>query len=114
MKSAATGSSAFSKSNLPTAYWRSDLAQESPSSACPCWPIGWRRDPSPEMIAQAQARNAPAVATGRVELRRGAAARLPFESNTFDKAVAVNSRQVWPDAIAGLRELRRVLKPGGR
>ena len=71
-------------------------------------------DPSPEMIAQAQARNAPAVATGRVELRRGAAARLPFESNTFDKAVAVNSRQVWPDAIAGLRELRRVLKPGGR
>src|SRR6516162_6155960 len=28
-------------------------------------------DPSPEMIAQAQARNAPAVATGRVELRRG-------------------------------------------
>ena len=67
-------------------------------------------DPSPEMIAQAQARNAPAVATGRVELRRGAAARLPFESNTFDKAVAVNSMQVWPDAIAGLRELRRVTR----
>ena len=71
-------------------------------------------DPSPEMIAQAQARNAPAVATGRVELRRGTAARLPFESNAFDKAMAVNSMQVWPDAIAGLRELRRVLKPGGR
>ena len=71
-------------------------------------------DPSPEMIAQAHARNAPAVASGRVELRRGTAARLPFESNAFDKAMAVNSMQVWPDAIAGLRELRRVLKSGGR
>ena len=66
------------------------------------------------MIAQAHARNAPAVASGRVELRRGTAARLPFESNAFDKAMAVNSMQVWPDAIAGLRELRRVLKSGGR
>ena len=67
-------------------------------------------DPSPEMIAQAHARNAPAVASGRVELRRGTAARLPFESNAFDKAMAVNSTQVWPDAIAGLRELRRVTR----
>jgi ubiquinone/menaquinone biosynthesis C-methylase UbiE len=71
-------------------------------------------DPSPEMIVQARARNAAAVASGRVELRRGTAANLPFESNAFDKAMAVNSMQVWPDAIAGLRELRRVLKPRGR
>jgi ubiquinone/menaquinone biosynthesis C-methylase UbiE len=71
-------------------------------------------DPSLEMIAQAQARNAPAIASGRVELRRGTAASLPFESNAFDKAMAVNSMQLWADAVAGLRELRRVLKPGGR
>ena len=70
-------------------------------------------DPSPEMIAQAQARNAPAVASGRVELRRGTDARLPFESNAFDKAMVVNSMQVWPDAIAGLRDLRRVTRRWG-
>jgi ubiquinone/menaquinone biosynthesis C-methylase UbiE len=39
---------------------------------------------------------------------------LPFEDNTFDKALAINSMQVWPDAVAGLQEMRRVLKPGGR
>jgi ubiquinone/menaquinone biosynthesis C-methylase UbiE len=65
------------------------------------------------MLEQAKARSAKAMATGRVELRRGSVERLPFEDATFDKALAVNSMQVWSDAVAGLREIRRVLKPGG-
>jgi hypothetical protein len=28
---------------------------------------------------------------------------LPFTDNTFDKALAIYSMQVWPDAVAGLR-----------
>jgi ubiquinone/menaquinone biosynthesis C-methylase UbiE len=39
---------------------------------------------------------------------------LPFDDNSFDKALAINSMQVWPDAVAGLREMRRVMKPGGK
>jgi ubiquinone/menaquinone biosynthesis C-methylase UbiE len=39
---------------------------------------------------------------------------LLFEDETFDKALAINSMQVWADAKAGLREIRRVLKSGGR
>ncbi|SEJ92611.1 class I SAM-dependent methyltransferase [Paraburkholderia diazotrophica] len=69
-------------------------------------------DPSPEMLAQAAARNTQAIARGQVDLRQGSAERLPFDDDIFDKALAVNSMQVWPDAAAGLAELRRVMKPG--
>jgi ubiquinone/menaquinone biosynthesis C-methylase UbiE len=77
--------------------------------------LGWVTgiDPSEEMVEQASARNAAAIAAGRVVLQRGSVERLPFEDSTFDKALAVNSMQVWPNAIAGLREIRRVLRPGG-
>jgi ubiquinone/menaquinone biosynthesis C-methylase UbiE len=71
-------------------------------------------DPSEEMVEQSKARNASGIGTGRVELRRGSVERLPYENATFDKAMAINSMQVWPDAVAGLQETRRVLRPGGR
>jgi ubiquinone/menaquinone biosynthesis C-methylase UbiE len=71
-------------------------------------------DYSEEMVEQATARNVQAIESGRVDLRHGSVERLPFADNTFDKALAINSLQVWPDAVAGLREMRRVIKTGGR
>jgi len=71
-------------------------------------------DSSPEMLAQARARNLSAIRGGGVDLRYGSVANLPFGDDSFDKVLAINSMQVWPDAVAGLREIRRVLKPGGR
>jgi ubiquinone/menaquinone biosynthesis C-methylase UbiE len=71
-------------------------------------------DPSGEMVKQATARNAAAIRTGLVDLRRGTVASIPFEDNAFDTVIAINSMQVWPDATAGLREIRRVLAVGGR
>ena len=70
-------------------------------------------DQSQEMIRQAAARNADALRNRKVDLRYGSAERLPFADQTFDKALAINSMQAWPDARAGLRELGRVLKHGG-
>jgi len=60
------------------------------------------------MVKQARIRNAAAIKTGHVDLRQGTVEDLPFSDNTFNKVLAVNSMQVWADALAGLGG---VLKP---
>jgi ubiquinone/menaquinone biosynthesis C-methylase UbiE len=70
-------------------------------------------DRSQEMVRQAADRNADARRSRRVDLRLGSVERLPFADEAFDKALAINSMQAWPDAHAGLREILRVLKHGG-
>ena len=71
-------------------------------------------DQSPEMVEQARARNATAIQSGRVDLRHGSVESLPFDDDSFDKVLAINAMQVWTDPVAGLREMRRVMKRGGR
>ena len=71
-------------------------------------------DPSAEMLRQATKRNAAAIRNGRVELRRCSAEGLPFADGRFDKALAINSMQLWPDTLAGLREVSRVLRHDGQ
>ncbi|MBW4536377.1 MAG: class I SAM-dependent methyltransferase [Pleurocapsa minor HA4230-MV1] len=67
-------------------------------------------DYSKEMVEQATARNLKKIEAGLVDLRQDSVESLPFEDNTFDKALAVNSMQVWSDAAIALQEIRRVLK----
>lgn len=70
-------------------------------------------DPSDAMLAMASRRLRDAVAAGRVELRRAGAERLPFADGSFDAAYAANSVQFWPGPERSLREVGRVLRPGG-
>lgn len=66
-------------------------------------------DPVPEMLAHAR-RKVPA----EVELREGWAERLPFESGQFDVVVSCNVFHYVREPDAALREMGRVLAPGGR
>jgi ubiquinone/menaquinone biosynthesis C-methylase UbiE len=70
-------------------------------------------DLSPIMLQQAARRNAEAIREGRVRLQLGPALALPFEDASFDKALSANSLPFWPDQEAGVKEIRRVLMPGG-
>ena len=66
------------------------------------------------MVRHARWRNRRAVRAGQVDLHLGSAESLPFADASFTRAFAVNSLQFWPDLEGALRELRRVLEPGGR
>jgi SAM-dependent methyltransferase len=59
-------------------------------------------------------RRALAEGIATIEPRRGDARRLPYADATFDAAFLVTVLGEIPDQDAALRELRRVLKPGGR
>ncbi len=71
-------------------------------------------DQSPTMIGQAQRANRAAIASGRARLDLGAFEKLPYRDASFDRILASNVAYFWHDGDAVLREVRRVLKPGGR
>lgn len=43
----------------------------------------------------------------------GEVQEIPWEPNFFTHAISVESSYYWPDPAAGIREMFRVLKPGG-
>jgi demethylmenaquinone methyltransferase / 2-methoxy-6-polyprenyl-1,4-benzoquinol methylase len=72
-------------------------------------------DQSAEMLAGARRRllEHPALA-GRVSFVAGEAERLPFEDNAFDALTFTYLLRYVDDRRATMRELARVVKPGGR
>ncbi|MFF5261004.1 class I SAM-dependent methyltransferase [Actinomadura viridis] len=71
-------------------------------------------DPSPQMRAFAARRNRGQVAAGRVDLRVGTAESTGFPDAEFHCVVSVNNVGLWPRLEAGIAEMYRVTRPGGR
>jgi ubiquinone/menaquinone biosynthesis C-methylase UbiE len=70
-------------------------------------------DASELMVRQARSRHAATIAAGQLEIRQGDASSLPYDDATFDKVCGSHVVYFWRDAPATVRELRRVLRPGG-
>jgi arsenite methyltransferase len=66
-----------------------------------------------DMISLARRRFADPLRAGRLELVEGSVEKLPLPDARFAAACTANCVYFWPDLDAGLRELARVLRPGG-
>ena len=64
-------------------------------------------DVSPDALAFCRER-------GLQNVKLGSAESLPYEDATFDLVTALDVVEHLDDDVAGLREMRRVLRPGGR
>jgi demethylmenaquinone methyltransferase / 2-methoxy-6-polyprenyl-1,4-benzoquinol methylase len=70
-------------------------------------------DQSPEMLAEAKRRVAAAGLDGRIQLIESRAEQLPFPDRSFDALTFTYLLRYVEDPVATLRELVRVVRPGG-
>jgi SAM-dependent methyltransferase len=70
-------------------------------------------DYSEDSVRVSRNTNKRAIEAGRVEIRQGSVSSLPFPEDMFDLITAVESHYFWPDLLNDMKEVLRVLKPGG-
>jgi ubiquinone/menaquinone biosynthesis C-methylase UbiE len=70
-------------------------------------------DYSDESVAATKRTNVRWIDLGRVEIRQGSVSRLPFPDGMFDLVTAVETHFWWPNLPGDMREVFRVMKPGG-
>jgi len=71
-------------------------------------------DHSEASVAATARLNASAIASGQAEVRQGSVSELPWPDATFALATAVETHFFWPNLPGDVREVFRVLAPGGQ
>jgi len=70
-------------------------------------------DYSEESVAATMKTNTQWINRGRAEVHPGSVSELSFPDNTFDLVTAVETHFWWPNLPGDMREVLRVMKPGG-
>lgn len=70
-------------------------------------------DISATMVDEANKAHRDAIATGAMQFLHVDGETLPFEADTFDKILTVNTLYFWKEPGQQLAEIRRVLRPAG-
>ena len=65
-------------------------------------------------VAASCAHNKQLIEAGQVVVRHATVSALPFPDAFFDLVTAIETQYYWPDAENDMREILRVLKPGGQ
>jgi len=65
-------------------------------------------------VAASRAHNKRLIAEGRVHVEQASVSRLPFTDDKFDLVTAIETQYYWPNLQGDMKEILRVLKPGGR
>jgi len=68
---------------------------------------------SNEMIQRANKIWAKEIESGRLDVREAGVENLPWKDESFDFVMTVNTLYFWPDIMAGLSEIKRILAPDG-
>jgi SAM-dependent methyltransferase len=71
-------------------------------------------DLSEEMVNMASSINKKLIKSGKTEFKHGNVSSLPWENDEFSVVVGIETFFFWQEPMASLREIFRVLAPGGR
>jgi ubiquinone/menaquinone biosynthesis C-methylase UbiE len=70
-------------------------------------------DYSEDMVQLARKINKKFIENKHVDIMHGSVSSLPFTDGTFNLVTAFETYYFWPNLIDDLKEIKRVLKPGG-